>query len=430
MDRPAPLPSAGDGPRPPLTEATALALAGALLEEDEAARDAQLADLLRRDAALALWTLLRARSSSAPPGGSLESLAGWLGRHALDVLNCSEASSPDASSGGHPPSLDQWPACLPRHASWSARAAAVSGDELARADAEYLRALSELRPTRSSEHRPTASPPQENESHAATLLRRLVARLRRLWLLESEFQRTLEQEKLDALKELAYGASHEINNPLANISTRAQTLLRDETDPERRKKLAVINSQAFRAHEMISDMMLFARPPALQPQRVDLAEVVRDVCDQLAPLAEEQATTLRIAEAALERYVVTADGTQLRVALTALVQNSLEALGAGGDVEVSLHGAAGGEAAGDKSALRIVVVDNGPGIEPEVRRHLFDPFYSGREAGRGLGFGLSKCWRIVTLHGGRVDVESRPGCGAAFTIWLPARPEAEGKRKK
>jgi hypothetical protein len=99
------------------------------------------------------------------------------------------------------------------------------------------------------------------------LLPRLIRRLSRLDRLEREYSAELEREKLEALKELAYGASHEINNPLANISTRAQTLMREETDPERRRKLAVINAQAFRAHEMISDMMLFARPPMLERER-------------------------------------------------------------------------------------------------------------------------------------------------------------------
>ena len=61
----------------------------------------------------------------------------------------------------------------------------------------------------------------------------------------------------------------------------------------------------------------------------------------------------------------------------------------------------------------------GPGFSEEERQHLFDPFYSGREAGRGLGFGLSKCWRIVRNHGGRIDVQSDPGRGATFEITLP-----------
>jgi signal transduction histidine kinase len=70
--------------------------------------------------------------------------------------------------------------------------------------------------------------------------------------------------------------------------------------------------------------------------------------------------------------------------------------------------------------VQIAISDTGPGIPPEVRRHIFDPFYSGREAGRGLGLGLSKCWRIVTMHGGRLDVEST-GAGSRFTIHLPAQ---------
>src|SRR5438309_9187168 len=86
-----------------------------------------------------------------------------------------------------------------------------------------------------------------------------------------DFDSALESAKLQALYNFAYGLSHEINNPLANIATRAQTLLLDEKDPERRRKLATIVQQAFRAHEMIADLMLFARPPAVRAQEVDLA---------------------------------------------------------------------------------------------------------------------------------------------------------------
>ena len=70
-------------------------------------------------------------------------------------------------------------------------------------------------------------------------------------------------------------------------------------------------------------------------------------------------------------------------------------------------------------ALRRGIADNGPGMDQNVLRHLFDPFFSGREAGRGLGFGLSKAWRIVTAHGGRLLVDSRAGHGATFTVCLP-----------
>src|SRR5436305_3971719 len=86
----------------------------------------------------------------------------------------------------------------------------------------------------------------------------------------SEFLRAVEAAKLQALYNFAYGLTHEINNPLANISARAQTLLVDEPNPERRRKLATIVQQGFRAHEMIADLMLFARPPSMRPEPADL----------------------------------------------------------------------------------------------------------------------------------------------------------------
>src|SRR5262245_35743107 len=89
----------------------------------------------------------------------------------------------------------------------------------------------------------------------------------------SDFARAVEAAKLQALYNFAYGLSHEINNPLANISARAQTLLVDEKDPERRRKLATIVQQAFKAHEMIADLMLFARPPTMRPQPTDLVKL-------------------------------------------------------------------------------------------------------------------------------------------------------------
>ena len=68
--------------------------------------------------------------------------------------------------------------------------------------------------------------------------------------------------------------------------------------------------------------------------------------------------------------------------------------------------------------MKISIQDDGPGLKPEERRHVFDPFYSARQAGRGLGLGLSKAWRIITNHGGRIEVSSQPGRGATFIVTL------------
>jgi signal transduction histidine kinase len=168
-------------------------------------------------------------------------------------------------------------------------------------------------------------------------------------------------------------------------------------------------------------MMLFARPPQLEPGEVTLSDVVADVFRELADDAARQGTRLVFEsnDEGSPPLRITADAGQLRVALKAVVQNSLEAIGGGGLVAVTFERSKPNGHALRGEQCRIVVSDTGPGIPPEVRRHLFDPFYSGREAGRGLGFGLSKAWRIVTAHGGLIDVASEPGRGATIALCLP-----------
>ncbi len=232
----------------------------------------------------------------------------------------------------------------------------------------------------------------------------------------AEFEERLEREKLAALMELAYGAGHEINNPLANIAARAQTLLEGEPDPERRRKLTAIHRQAMRAHEMIADLMLFARPPKLELATVDLRQLVRQVVDEQREMAVERSIKLSctVGDTPIS---IQADATQLAVAVAAVVTNAIEAVGSNGHVNVTTREWTEGEA----RSAEVIVRDDGPGISETVRPHLFDPFFSGREAGRGLGFGLSKCWRIVTEHGGRVVVNNVEGGGAEFTIARPQR---------
>jgi len=232
---------------------------------------------------------------------------------------------------------------------------------------------------------------------------------------ETDFQRQLEIEKLESLAEFAAGAAHEINNPLAVIAGRAQLLLRGERDPERRRELAVINGQAMRIHEMIADLMLFARPPRPQAADCDLAALVASLVAELRPKAIEREITLSF-DAPGGPLVILADATQLSVALKAIVENALAVLVPGGTIDIVVRRK---DDNGHGTKAEIVIRDTGPGISPEVRRHLFDPFYSGRGAGRGLGMGLAKCWRIITNHHGRIDVESSPGHGATFTIRLP-----------
>jgi len=450
----------------PMADRSAAVLVEALLADDTRAIEL-LVEQLAADPPLVLWGVcVAARRDDSPPR-SLVELAAWLRRHASEVLQWDEAdyawsSPPDAEQAGqyadrvsHLLQIAEVAALLAasdgQHAAEEAFLRGLLHDApqwLPPASGRKRKTISDCLPgwLATADQSPaalrvseaagilgdeTTSPPSDFDAEdcrqramearqawletlegAVDVLPALAARLARLDQLENHFQETLQTEKLESLAEFSAGAGHEINNPLAIIGGRAQLLLEDETDPERRRELAVVNAQVKRAHEMIADMRLFSRPPLPEPETMDLVALVDGLVTDLAPQAAERAISLSRSggEAPLQ---IDADRAQLEVALRALCKNSLEAIGHNGHVEIALEGAPG--------HVRIRVSDDGAGIRPEHRRHLFDPFYSARQAGRGLGFGLSKCWRIVTNHGGRIEVESEPGQGAVFTITLPQR---------
>ncbi len=343
--------AANDVPEPlPLEESTALALERALLVDDLGSRQKELSSAATTDREFAGWALRVAELRTGKTINHTDEAVAWLSHHLADEL--AVAIVEDSAD------------CVLSSIGWR---------------------LPQLAKKLAANERPLA-----------------------------EFDRRLEHAKLESLKELAYGASHEINNPLANIAARAQTLLEEETDADRRKKLVAIHRQAMRAHEMISDLMLFARPPKLIRSQLDLSRLVVRVVGELKDLAEESGVELQC-EDPPPTETLFADGTQLGVALSAVIKNGLEAASGGGHVRVGIRR--------DQEFVEIFVADDGPGISDVVRLHMFDPFFSGREAGRGLGFGLSKCWRIVTDHGGQVLVTKRAS-GAEIILRFPVLDES------
>ena len=226
-----------------------------------------------------------------------------------------------------------------------------------------------------------------------------------------DFNEALKQEKLKSLKQLAYGASHEINNPLANIASRAQSLMMSEENGERRHRLSVIYSQAMRAHEMISDMMLFAHPPKMNCELTDVKQIALGQIQELSAELKSREIKIDVRQYPdVESCMV--DPVSLAVAIKALLKNSLEAIGTMGRVRIRIWRK-------NEFSIGIAISDNGPGVEQDHQKHLFDPFFSGREAGRGIGFGLSKAWRIIDLHGGKLTLDRSFEGGASFEIELP-----------
>jgi signal transduction histidine kinase len=237
--------------------------------------------------------------------------------------------------------------------------------------------------------------------------------------LSMRFDEALAEARLEALRELAYGAGHEINNPLANIATRAQALLLEERDAERRRRLATIVDQSFRARDMIGGLMLFARPPKPQPAETDLGGLVASVIDSVQQAAAGRGVRLHYSPSPtpLSAHV---DRGQIEEAVRVIAINAIEAVDDGGRVTLSV-GMVAGSSAPASGWCEIVVADDGKGMDAASLQRAFDPFYSGREAGRGAGLGLSKAWRFAEASGGRVVVESRPGEGTRVAVVLPTQ---------
>ncbi len=201
-----------------------------------------------------------------------------------------------------------------------------------------------------------------------------------------------------------------MNNPLAVIVGRAQLLLVHETDPKSMRSLRAILNQAQRAHRILRDLMYVARPPEPRPRFCQPDEILRASLRDARPDAEDR--EVRLAADSFEHAQrVWADPDALRHLADMLIRNAMEASPKGGQVRVSTSG--------DASSLRWTIHDNGRGINPVEASHLFDPFYCGRQAGRGLGMGLPRASRFVSQSGGEIRWQSTPGQGSTFHVQLP-----------
>lgn len=222
---------------------------------------------------------------------------------------------------------------------------------------------------------------------------------------------------LEAMAQFAAGAGHEINNPLGSILGQTQILLKSEQATDRKQAFETIGAQAWRVRDMIGNAMLFARPPVPKKEQMNVVEVVQQALTPIEKSALEFGVEIHFATSADEILVV-ADHSQLSTLISQLVRNSVESLhGADRDgrVTVTLRDDLPG-------TCELSVVDDGPGIvSDEVRQHLFNPFYSGRSAGRGLGFGLCLAWQIVRMHGGMILHGTPDKGGAAFHVALPCQ---------
>jgi signal transduction histidine kinase len=227
----------------------------------------------------------------------------------------------------------------------------------------------------------------------------------------TDFAGSVSSARLEAIRELAYGAGHEINNPLANIAARAQALLYDEREPERQRRLATIVDQAFRARDMIGGLMIFARPPKPNRKEVNLAELLQSVLASMESTAEEHGVRLTLDVPSNQDHVFV-DRGQIEDSLRGILSNAIEAILHGGTVAVETVRSGQG-------LFLLTIRDNGIGMDRETMARMVDPFFSGREAGRGIGLGLSKAFRLIDGNGGSISIESRLQQGTTVSVSLP-----------
>lgn len=232
----------------------------------------------------------------------------------------------------------------------------------------------------------------------------------------AEFEAELERRKLESLAEFAAGAGHEINNPLAIISGHAQMMMEQVDNPQHRRSLSVIIAQVKRAYEMIADIRLFARPPELEIRRFDLVELLEELLKKQRKDYEDRSLEIRW-NTAEKDLLMESDPVQVSVLVLALIRNAVESQEDHGTISLALSVNDSGEEA------VLCIEDGGCGIPEEIRPLIFSPFFSGRNAGRGLGFGLSKAWSILRQCGGSIEVDSplENGKGARFTVRIPGR---------
>src|SRR5216117_1001930 len=225
-----------------------------------------------------------------------------------------------------------------------------------------------------------------------------------------------QQEKLVTLGTLAAGIAHEIRNPLTSLKARLYTLEKHlQPLPAARKDTDIISAEISRLERIVQDVLSFARPsdPKLETIAADM--LLREVQGLMSPNLERRGVQL-VVESNTELHI-RADSGHLKQVLINLVRNGAEAIDGTGTVTLRSRAARAPVAGGETDAVILEVSDTGKGIPPEVEKRLFDPFFSTKETGTGLGLPIAA--RIVERHGGTLQYQTRLGHGTTFGVVLP-----------
>ncbi len=252
---------------------------------------------------------------------------------------------------------------------------------------------------------------QALEQHQTELEDRIAERTREL----SESQaHVLHQEKMAAFGLLAAGIAHEVGNPLTSISSLVQMLQRRGTDEHTQEKLRLVAEQLGRIQGILRELIDFSRPAATERVWCSPAEIVQAALNIAKYYKPTRGKTIQT-DFPGDCPSIFAVRDQLVQAVLNLVLNAIDATAKGGRIDVRVGRTAG--ELGELGELLIEVQDDGQGISPEDAKKLFQPYFTTKRHGTGLGLFVTN--KLVADHGGRVSFESSPGQGATFRVHLP-----------
>jgi len=247
--------------------------------------------------------------------------------------------------------------------------------------------------------------------------------------LEEQRQRLRQAQKLEAIGRLAGGVAHDFNNLIGVILGYTESLARDAT-PAQQAKLEQIRRAGERGAQLTNHLLAFGRRQVLHPRPLDLAAVVRDAAPMLRGLLGG-GVTLSLTAASGGAQVL-ADPLQVEQVLLNLVTNARDAMPGGGaleirvdEVELGAEEASRWPWARPGTWLRLGVRDGGHGMDADTRLRIFEPFFTTKAPGQGTGLGLATVHGIVEQSGGGIVVESAPGAGSRFDVFLPRLQPAE-----
>ena len=241
-----------------------------------------------------------------------------------------------------------------------------------------------------------------------------------LSLIKQMEQRVRQADRLAAVGRLSANMAHEIRNPLASISGAVEALTKDLPPDEQRNRLVeIVQRESERLNHLVGDFLAYARPAPITPIEVEITELLEEVA--LLFDHRSMAADVKIVREYGEGLLARVDPQQMRQAIWNLYVNAAQAMPEGGEIRV---GAAEAPGAGPEQ-LQIWIADTGDGIPEHDLPHIFEPFYSTKPEGSGLGLAL--VYRVVQDHGGQIDVRSRVGEGTTFTLTLPAAATAKAE---